>query len=872
MDPKTFQKIESIFNAAAELKGQARANFLDQECGNDEKLRSKVESLLAIENSKGFIDASPQDLAASLLAERKETDLVGELIGEYRILSMIGKGGMGEIYLALDDSLKRKAAIKILLPEVIRNTDRVNRFIHEARTASALNHPNILTVYSIGESKINGEMIRYISMEYVEGKLLTTHIYDPLSDPNELLGYLCQVGTGLAKAHDAGIIHRDLKPENIMGNTDGFVKVLDFGLAKLVDKTAELNSFQKHKSRSGVILGTVGYMSPEQAKGDANIDQRADIFSFGCILYEAVSGRKPFTEESPIDSLHEIIHRDPVPVSKYVPSIPPELQKIIEKCLAKSPEQRFAAIGEVVELLKPISIPGSAVMPKTDLPPGSGTESLEDATPTITISQPAFDQRKQVTVVYGDISSIAELFNAYDPEEASGKLKGLWAKIDSIVADGGGEISTRSGDAFNAVWGLGVAQEADPERAIRTSLNIQREIMRYFRKNLSGEFDLADFAEDEEPRSGLLRIGINTGVSLVSFTDNEIQLDVSSSVSNVAKSLVNDTGFGDTYISHETYCHVRGVFEVEPKQIRQNLLLKKEVKEFRVYRVIRAKPRAFRLRTRGIEGVESRLIGRQGELDKMKDALYSVGEENELQAITIVGEAGLGKSRLLYEFRDELELLTEKFRVFNTRAIERTNNLPFSLLHDLFAFRFEIADSDPDEIAREKFSAGIRELLTGGDDQLTEEEIKMRTHFIGNLIGLDYSASTHLKGVSNDPGQTRDRALFYAKEFFRHVSSVLSTVIYLDDIHWADKDSLDFFEQMIAELSGSRIMIISLARPVLYEKRPHWGEGVDNHTRILLELLSKRETRQLVNNLLRRSGKPDRQLVDLIVANSNGNP
>src|SRR5438309_10082343 len=236
----------------------------------------------------------------------------GTRLGRYEIRSQIGAGGMGEVYLAEDLQLHRKVALKVLPPAVAAKGDRMRRFVQEAQAAAALNHPNIAHIYEIGE----GEGVHFISMEYIDGETLREKIHRDKAPLPKLLKYLTQVAEGLAKAHSAGIVHRDLKPDNIMITRDDYAKILDFGLAKLVeaqgypgqkpDREGGLSEaatavMPVQHSTPGVVMGTVGYMSPEQAQAKP-VDQRSDIFSFGCILYEVATGRKPFTGDSIVDT------------------------------------------------------------------------------------------------------------------------------------------------------------------------------------------------------------------------------------------------------------------------------------------------------------------------------------------------------------------------------------------------------------------------------------------------------------------------------------------------------------------------------------------------------------------------------------------
>jgi eukaryotic-like serine/threonine-protein kinase len=283
----------------------------------------------------------------------------GTKLGRYEIRSKLGGGGMGEVYLAEDTKLDRKVALKVLPTEVAANSDRMERFVREAKAAAALNHPNIATVYEIGES----DGVNFIAMEFIDGVTLREKIHQERTELGKLLRYLQHSAEGLAKAHASGIVHRDLKPDNIMITRDGHAKILDFGLAKLIEpqqlsdsgSSEVATAILPQHSQSGMVMGTVGYMSPEQAQGKTKqIDHRSDIFSFGCVLFEAVTGRKAFAGTDAIDSLNRII-REPAPsISELNPAAPSDLQRIVRRCLAKDPDERYQTIKDVAIELKEV--------------------------------------------------------------------------------------------------------------------------------------------------------------------------------------------------------------------------------------------------------------------------------------------------------------------------------------------------------------------------------------------------------------------------------------------------------------------------------------------------------------------------------------
>ena len=272
--------------------------------------------------------------------------MVGRIIGHYRILEKLGGGGMGVVYKAEDSKLGRMVALKVLPPERVADPNRKRRFVQEARAASALNHPNIITIYDIDEA----EGVHYIAMEHVQGKTLDRLIARHGLRVNEALRYAVQMAAALAKAHSAGIVHRDLKPTNVMVTDDGLVKVLDFGLAKLTEAApasdAETAVTLEPTTEEGTIVGTVGYMSPEQAEGKA-VDARSDIFSFGSVLYEMLTGQRAFQGETKVSTIAAILREEPKPLSQVVEGLPREVERIVKRCLRKDREHRFQTMADL---------------------------------------------------------------------------------------------------------------------------------------------------------------------------------------------------------------------------------------------------------------------------------------------------------------------------------------------------------------------------------------------------------------------------------------------------------------------------------------------------------------------------------------------
>jgi len=357
MNPERWQQIDQLFQAALGLAPEARSAFLAEACGGDEELRREVESLLeSDERAESFIEAPAFERAAGLLAEEAAPTPVGRRFGHYRILSLLGAGGMGEVYLAQDTRLGRKVALKLLPVRFTQDAARVHRFKQEARAASATNHPNIITIYEIGQAAPEAGGTHFIATEFVEGETLRRHLAGTRLTLTAALEVAAQVAAALAAAHDTGVVHRDIKPENIMLRPDGYVKVLDFGLAKLtelpsdaVDTGAPTQTAMT--TEPGLVMGTVAYMSPEQARG-LKVDARSDIFSLGVVLYEMIAGCAPFAGATRSDVLAAILTAEPAPLTQHAPEVPPELNRVVAQALRKDREERYQTIKDLLSDLK----------------------------------------------------------------------------------------------------------------------------------------------------------------------------------------------------------------------------------------------------------------------------------------------------------------------------------------------------------------------------------------------------------------------------------------------------------------------------------------------------------------------------------------
>src|SRR5258706_37803 len=416
----------------------------------------------------------------------------------------------------------------------------------------------------------------------------------------------------------------------------------------------------------------------------------------------------------------------------------PNDRELLEKAIAALESQRFLLGDEVVDIAM------TALREKL--------VSLDTDTRAVRVPQ----QRKLVTILFADMSGFTAMSETMDHEIVNDVINSLWSRVDKAIHDHSGRIDKHIGDAIMALYGTPTAHEDDPERAIRSALQIQSEILDW-KRELSGRLS----SYRTQIQNIQLRIGINTGPALLGTVGTVGEYTAIGDTVNLAQRLEANAPKGGILISHDTYQHVRGVFEIT---ILAPINVKGKSEPIQVYTVNGVRPRSFRDTTRGVEGIETRTIGREDELKQMQSAFESARSEHLTHLISVVAEAGTGKSRLVFEFGKWLDALDQPMLIFKGRAAQETSQIPYSLLRSILSSTFEIKENDRAALARQKLERGVRK-YTGIPEVAT-----LYAHFIGHLIGLDYSTSKHLKGILNDAKQVRDLAFHYAAEFIADIA------------------------------------------------------------------------------------------------------
>jgi predicted ATPase/class 3 adenylate cyclase/uncharacterized protein YfcZ (UPF0381/DUF406 family) len=461
------------------------------------------------------------------------------------------------------------------------------------------------------------------------------------------------------------------------------------------------------------------------------------------------------------------------------------------------------------------------------------------------------EQRKLVTILFADTVSSTAMLEHVDPEDVLEIMDGALRAYTDAVDRMEGMVARLMGDGLLAFFGAPVSREDDAVRAVRCGLALVQ-AAREYAVQVARRWGVSGFN---------VRVGINTGLVALGEVGGAAGWEYTAmgDAINLAARLESNAPVGTTLISYDTYRHVRGLFEV---RTLEPLRVKGKAEPVPVYVVEREKPRTFHVSSRGMGDLPTRMIGREAEMKALQDALDTALEDQETQMVTILGDSGVGKSRLLREFDHWIDQLPDDVWHFTGRATIETQNLPYSLLRDVFSFRFKIQDSDSTATVWEKMEKGVARFLGPNTEK--------HAHYIGYLVGFDFSNSPYIS--TNETTRTTEQALSYLHQFFLVATREDTAVLFLEDIHWADDKSLDFVSDLVQAYRHLPLVVVCLARPTLLERRPLWGEGQENHTLLNLRPLSRRDTRRLVEEILHKAREIPAKLRNLIISGADGNP
>jgi serine/threonine protein kinase/tetratricopeptide (TPR) repeat protein len=738
--------VQELFMKALDVPDTDRQAFVKAGAATNPQLRAEVLSLLGAHDETGPLDDLRNRIVAPMLERTHSVEeLEGESVLHYEVLEKLGGGGMGVVYKARDTRLGRIVTLKFLSAHLLSDTEAKDRFLVEARAAASLDHPNLCTVHEIGETD-DGRL--YIAMAYYDGETLRRRIGRGRLEVAEALDLAAQISRGLARAAEGGIIHRDIKPGNIMLADEDAVKIVDFGLAKMSD--GEL-------TRTGARMGTVSYMSPEQTRGEA-VDQRTDVWSVGVVLYEMLAGKRPFHGGSDQAVIHAILNDEPADLETLVPGLSPSVAAIVARAIRKDAGHRYPDAASLLKDLEQLLLD----------PDSQGSRDR-------TASLPADGERRIITVLSCGVTGFETVLDTMEPDAADQKLATLRGRAHGVIDDYGGVLNEFSEDHFVALFGVPVVHEDDVLRAVRAALEIH----------------------DVCGRDGGLQLhsAIGSGLVAIRPTDSaERPYRVGGTITRDIGRLAGAAGVGDILIPGDL---ARSVAPFVDTEERAEISLTPDGPLVRPLAVLGESEVDSRLDA-SLPGSLTRFVGRTDEMNSLTRAMEGANTGSG-RLVSIVGDAGVGKSRLLHEFRTALA--DDSIRYIQGRCHAYGTLTPFLPFIECVKAMLGLARSPQDQV-HDHVVTRTRALAS---------ELEIYIPVLLHLLSIDsheHPLPTHLVGEDLRAGIVEGLL-----SLFTLGSRGQPLVILLEDWHWADGGSTEVLEQLVEMASSYPLLILVTARP-----------------------------------------------------------
>ena len=766
-----WPRVKLVLEGALACDGADRQAYLAEACGTDAALRAQIEILLAAQDRVGTFLETP---AALLLEEPcAPEELSGRVVSSYRLLSRLGAGGMGQVYLAHDGKLDRPVALKFLSPELVADRDRLRRFHQEARAASSLNHPHIVVVHDFGE--LDGRP--YMVTEFVEGETLRQLLLRGPLPTREAVEIGIQIAGALAAAHARNVVHRDIKPDNVMVRPDGYVKVLDFGLAKLAtaDRSADRMDVQS-RTQPGMAMGTPRYMSPEQARG-LDLDARSDVWSLGVVLYEMLAGRPPFEGATPADAIAAVLGTHPLPLELQAPHAPPALSAIVMRAMRKDRLERYADADQILADLRrlpPNATSAQAAAATARVPDGDDESMLSSA-----------GERRRATVLVSMVSEYASLVERLAAPEIDNAIGRIRAAAVDTMRRHGGVVNQSIGEEIVSLFGISAAHEDDDLRAVRAAVELHARTRQ-----------ISSTIGDEQRLRLRLQSGLHAGSVVVQrLREGPRRYAVTGPPVQTAARLAAAAEPDAILISPDCHRLVAPFVRTEP---RAPVAVHADAPPLMPHCVL------------GASGLESRLeaperggltpyTGRAAELSALRGQV-DAARRGEGRLVLVIGEAGSGKSRMLHELR--AHVAASEFHVLQGRCRSYggvTSYLPFvEALHGALA----VKEQDGDKAAEAQLVARIRAI-----EPSLEPFIPLYLHLLSMPSDV-FPLPRHLRG------EHFQAALLEAlAAFFTSYAQRVPGVLLLEDWHWADDASRQALRQLTEVVAAYPLLIVVTTRP-----------------------------------------------------------
>ena len=803
-DPaEAWERVQAALHEALDLEAGERDRYLERLGATDPDLHDEVQSLLEADAEAAPLDALKAWVAEPPVDPRFEP---GAMVAQYRLLSQLGGGGMGVVYKARDTRLDRTVALKFLAPHIGRDRGARERFLVEARSAAALDHPHICTVLEVGETP-GGRP--FLAMPYYDGESLKDRIRRGALPVADALEIAYQISRGLEAAHRLGIVHRDIKPANIMITSDGIAKIVDFGVAKMTDIAL---------TKTGSTVGTLSYMSPEQARG-AEVDHRTDIWSSGVLLYEMISGHRPFSGQGEQGLKSAIIGSSPAPLQAHGSLVPPAVEGILERALAKEPDHRYASVTELARDLRTAAEAGGLVDHVSD--PGALV---------------AGGERRICSILVCALRGYDQLLDEVSEEDFERLSDRVRTMVREVVTALGGDLRMADGPRLQAVFGVPTTREDDSARAFQAAMTIRDRIA-----------ELGAEIAERVGRGLSVGCGVDSGQAATrSMGEGEIGYRLSGRPLRVAEALALKAEPGQVLVSGESRRLVAGAFTTsEYGQIE----VAGDERDVAAHVLLDAATDARTLGSRGGERRLSDFTGREDEMAAVR-AAASLTLEGEGQFVAITGEPGMGKSRMLQE-----------------------------LVSGPGAWRFSILFGRCDSVARGQsylpFIEVLRGFLEDGDGELDADAVVQRVLGIDEGLADALPFVLHLLSLEHGrhplPKLHGDQLRAAVLQAISGVLSVLSTekplAILLEDWHWVDEASHAALLHLLEVVPAFRLIVLVTYRPGYRVE----FRDIPNTTVVSLGPVGATTSVALFRSAL-GSKSIDADLAELVVKRIDGNP
>ena len=803
MPAARWLQVQHVFSAAIECSNAEREALFARECAQDEGLRREVETLLAAHERSGLVDQLVAKITAPSLwrARLQEMDWQGRSVAQYLVIGPLGAGAMGLVYRARDERLGRQVALKFLPSHLSTQSEAQQRFLLEARTAAALDHPNICTIHEIGTTS-DGQL--FIAMPLYEGETLQARLERGPLPLSEAVAIALQVAAGLGKAHEHSVVHRDVKPSNVMLLADGTVKVLDFGVARVADASLT--------TPGPAIVGTAAYMSPEQARGETT-DARTDIWALGVVLHEMITGKRPFRGDSAQSLLAAVLTFQPASVTQDRTDLPTEIDQIVSKALAKETRHRYASMADMA----------------LDL------AQLRDSERAQTQKKPAPGERRRAAVLVTVVSDYPALIEQLAPAAFGELLARIRGTASEIVRRHGGVVNHAVEDEIVSLFGIPASHEDDDLRAVRAALELHAQ-------SFTSQAGLS-------PGAVALRSGVHAGPLVAQrLNDGQRRYGVTGAPAQVAKGLAAIAPRDAILVSPECQRIVAPFVHTSP---HQTVLLQAETGAITPHRIVGESGLQTRLEAAARKGLTP-YAGRDAELATL-EAKFEHARAGSGQVTLVIGEAGVGKSRLLYELRGRVD--SSDLRVLQGRCRSYGGLGAYS-----------------------PFVEALREVLrlpSAETRRVGVEGVVTRIHSIAPALEPFVPLYLHLLSMASEshplPQDLRGEPLQAAMgealtALLVVVADLAPTMLLLEDWHWSDEGSRETLRQLVEVASAHALLVVVTSRPELPGQ-----EGLWNAARIHLAPLDFEGSVEIIRAAL-QVPRVSEELARHVHERSGGNP